>query len=125
MNGGNAFATVVAAPAGSFLGAIVGWRWAFFCTVPVAAIALVWKWRSLPRMPVEQRTTSATPFALFELLERRIVRRGIVAVSLLFMGQFALFTYLRPFLESVTHVSGSHLSLFSSSLGSPVSSARC
>jgi predicted MFS family arabinose efflux permease len=27
----------------------------------------------------------------------------MAAVSLLFMGQFALFTYLRPFLEAVTH----------------------
>jgi predicted MFS family arabinose efflux permease len=27
----------------------------------------------------------------------------MVAVSLFFMGQFALFTYLRPFLETVTH----------------------
>lgn len=42
VNGGNALATVVAAPLGSFLGAIIGWRGAFFCIVPVAAIALVW-----------------------------------------------------------------------------------
>jgi predicted MFS family arabinose efflux permease len=28
----------------------------------------------------------------------------MAAVSLFFMGQFALFTYVRPFLESVTHV---------------------
>ena len=34
VNGGNALATVIAAPAGSFLGDIVGWRWAFFCVVP-------------------------------------------------------------------------------------------
>ena len=31
--------------------------------------------------------------------------------GLLFMGQFALFTYLRPFLEQVTHVDVSTLSL--------------
>lgn len=41
-NGGNALATVVAAPLGSYLGSIVGWRGAFFCLVPVAALALVW-----------------------------------------------------------------------------------
>jgi predicted MFS family arabinose efflux permease len=33
------------------------------------------------------------------------------AVALLFMGQFSLFTYLRPFLESVTHVDVSELSI--------------
>jgi predicted MFS family arabinose efflux permease len=35
----------------------------------------------------------------------------MVAVSLFFMGEFALFTYLRPFLETVTHVNASMLSL--------------
>src|SRR3546814_8306973 len=41
VNGGNALATVVAAPLGSFLGQIIGWRGALFCIVPVAATALV------------------------------------------------------------------------------------
>jgi len=40
VNGGNALATVIAAPMGSFLGAIIGWRYAFFCIVPIAAIAV-------------------------------------------------------------------------------------
>lgn len=35
----------------------------------------------------------------------------MASVMLLFMGQFALFTYLRPFLETVTSVSISTLSL--------------
>ena len=30
LNGGNALATVVAAPMGSFLGGLIGWRGAFF-----------------------------------------------------------------------------------------------
>lgn len=35
----------------------------------------------------------------------------MAAVTLFFMGQFALFTYLRPFLETVTGVDVSALSL--------------
>jgi predicted MFS family arabinose efflux permease len=35
----------------------------------------------------------------------------MVAVSVFFMGQFALFTYLRPFLEAVTHASAPMTSL--------------
>jgi len=61
VNGGNALATVVAAPLGSFLGGIVGWRWAFFCVVPVAAIAFGWKLASLPRMHATHG--SAAPFS--------------------------------------------------------------
>ena len=100
VNGGNALATVVAAPAGSVLGALVGWRGAFFCVVPVAALAFVWKSASLPRLPA----APARAGNVFALLRRPAVAYGMAAVSLFFMGQFALFTYVRPFLETVTHV---------------------
>jgi len=102
VNGGNALATVVAAPAGSFLGALVGWRGAFFAVVPVAAVAFAWKCVSLPALPAAPNARSGSVFAL---LKRPVVAYGMAGVSLFFMGQFALFTYLRPFLETVTHVS--------------------
>jgi predicted MFS family arabinose efflux permease len=101
VNGGNALATVVAAPAGSFLGALVGWRGAFFCVVPVAAAAFAWKFVSLPALPAAKGARSGNVFAL---LKRPAVAYGMAGVSVFFMGQFALFTYLRPFLETVTHV---------------------
>ncbi|AQS86624.1 arabinose efflux permease [Neoasaia chiangmaiensis NBRC 101099] len=108
LNGGNALATVIAAPAGSFLGGLIGWRGAFFCVVPVAVIVFVWQLISLPSMPSERHQQSASVFAL---LARPIVRMGMIAVSLFFMGQFTLFTYVRPFLEDVAHVEVSTLSL--------------
>ena len=52
LNGGNALATVIAAPLGSFLGAVIGWRGTFFCIVPVTIIAFTWLWISLPSLPV-------------------------------------------------------------------------
>lgn len=108
LNGGNALASTLAAPLGSFLGAIIGWRWAFFCVVPVAAIAFGWKLIGLPSMEAERETDSAN---IFKLLKRSSVRLGMAAVSIFFMGQFSLFTYLRPFLETVTHVGARTLSL--------------
>jgi predicted MFS family arabinose efflux permease len=102
VNGGNALATVVAAPAGSFLGALVGWRGAFVAVVPVAAVAFAWKFASLPALPA---ASGAKPVNVFALLKRPAVAYGMAGVSVFFMGQFALFTYLRPFLETVTHVS--------------------
>jgi predicted MFS family arabinose efflux permease len=112
VNGGNALATVIAAPLGSFLGAVVGWRGAFFCVVPVAAIAFAWKFLSLPAMqaPAAGRADSG-PAAMVRLLKRPAVACGMAAASLFFMGQFALFTYLRPFLETVTRVGVTTLSL--------------
>ena len=108
-NGGNALATVVAAPLGSYLGAVIGWRGAFFCLVPVAAIVLAWQWIGLPAMKAEQRTADSGN--VFKLLGRRTVAFGMAACGAFFMGQFALFTYVRPFLETVTRVDVPTLSL--------------
>jgi predicted MFS family arabinose efflux permease len=108
VNGGNALASVIAAPMGSYLGVIVGWRWAFFSVVPIAALALCWKWVSLPPMQTVDKARSKN---VFVLLKNRTMALGMAAVASLFLGQFALFTYLRPFLEAVTGVSPSVLSL--------------
>jgi predicted MFS family arabinose efflux permease len=108
VNGGNALATVVAAPLGSFLGGMIGWRWAFFSVVPVAALAFCWKLLSLPSMPTGQQPTAGK---LLSLLKIPYVTLGMAATAFFFMGQFTLFTYLRPFLESVAHVSSNTLSL--------------
>ncbi|RYF52873.1 MAG: MFS transporter [Comamonadaceae bacterium] len=108
LNGGNALATTIAAPLGSFLGQYIGWRGAFFAVVPLAAITIVWQYISLPPMPPDR---NARPSSSFGVLRRQRVPLGMIAIALLFMGQFALFTFLRPFLERVTHVSVSTLSL--------------
>nr|WP_235031358.1 MFS transporter [Geminicoccus flavidas] len=101
LNAGNAIAATLAAPLGSFLGAYVGWRGAFFLVVPFGLLALVWQWISLPPLPQRGRKVSAN---VLLLLRHRPVALGMASILMLFMGQFALFTYLRPFLESVTHL---------------------
>ena len=113
-NGGNALATVIAAPLGSYLGSVIGWRGAFFCLIPVAAIALIWQWISLPAMIAERSNGSGNVFRLFK---RRSVALGMAACGAFFMGQFALFTYVRPFLETVTRVDVSTLSLILLGIG--------
>lgn len=114
-NGGNALATVVAAPLGSYLASIVGWRGAFFCLVPVAALAFAWQWFSLPAMKAGPRAHGTGN--VLRLVRRPVVLLGMLAVGVFFMGQFALFTYLRPFLETVTKVDVSTLSLILLTLG--------
>lgn len=113
-NGGNALATVIAAPLGSYLGSVIGWRGAFFCLVPVAAIALAWQWVSLPGMKAELTTRSGN---VFRLLRSRSVALGMAACGAFFMGQFAVFTYVRPFLETVARVNVPTLSLILLGIG--------
>ncbi|QGG07871.1 MFS transporter [Enterobacter cancerogenus] len=108
-NSGNALATVVAAPLGSWLGSVVGWRGAFFCLVPVAIIAFVWQLLSLPSMPVTRQAAASRN--VFMLFRRRVVTLGMLGVGIFFMGQFTLFTYIRPFLETVTRVDDATVTL--------------
>lgn len=114
-NGGNALATVIAAPLGSYLGATIGWRGAFLCLVPVAVVAFIWQLISLPSMDAHTSRTSRG--SVFHLFRRRMVAVGMLACGVFFMGQFTLFTYVRPFLESVTQVNSSGLSLILLAIG--------
>lgn len=109
-NGGNALATVLAAPLGSYLGSVIGWRGAFFCLVPIAVLALAWQWISLPSMKVQKRA-SGNVLGIFAWLRSRPVAWGMAACGSFFMGQFVLFTYIRPFLETVTRVDVATVSL--------------
>ena len=88
LNGGNALATTVAAPLGSFLGQYIGWRGAYFVVVPLAAVTFAWQWLTLPSLP-PARAAAASALGI---LKRREARHGMLAVALLFGGQFALFT---------------------------------
>jgi predicted MFS family arabinose efflux permease len=63
---------------------------------------------SLPAMRSERPPGAGN---VFRLLGQPKVAFGMAAILFLFMGQFALFTYLRPFLETVTRVDVSMLSL--------------
>ena len=114
-NGGNALATVIAAPLGSYLGAVMGWRGAFLCLVPVAIAAFIWQCFSLPAMAPDNNRRPGR--SAFHLLSRPVVAVGLLACGLFFMGQFSLFTYVRPFLETVTRVDIGALSLILLTIG--------
>lgn len=111
---GLAVASAFAAPIGSYVGGIIGWRGVFWAMTPLAVVTLIWQWLSLPSM--EPRTTNPVG-KLFGLLKRRHIAFGMAGVMLTYAGAFAGFTYLRPFLESYTHVSLPQLSLLLLGLG--------
>lgn len=111
---GNAVATAFAAPIGSYVGGMIGWRGVFWALTPIVVLNLVWQWISLPSMPPQ----AANPVGkLFGLLKRRNVAFAMAGVTLTFGGAFGIFTYLRPFLESHTHVNVPQLSLLLLGLG--------
>jgi predicted MFS family arabinose efflux permease len=111
---GNAVATAFAAPIGSYLGGMIGWRGVFWALAPIAVANLIWQWISLPSLPPQ----TANPVGkLVGLLKRRHVAFAMLGVMLTFAGAFATFTYPRPFLETYTRVNVPQLSLLLLGLG--------
>jgi predicted MFS family arabinose efflux permease len=111
---GNAVATALAAPIGSYVGGIIGWRGVFWALTPIGIATMVWQWMSLPKIP----PGAANPVGkLLGLFKRRNVAFAMAGVMLTFAGAFSTFTYLRPFLEIRTHVTLTQLSLLLLGLG--------
>jgi len=99
--GGVSAATILAAPVGSFLGDIIGWRGVFLIAAALGVVTLIVQFWTLPRMMPTGLTRLRT---LADVLTRPGVGLGMVAAMLVFTGHFAFFTYIRPFLETVTGV---------------------
>ncbi len=114
LQGGTAFASVIAAPLGSFLGGLIGWRGAFFIVVPIGLAGLLWQWAVIPKLPADGAVSVGR---MFGLLRGRAVAIGMAATTLAFMGQFSLATYLRPYLEGVVGLDVNSLSLVLLGLG--------
>lgn len=111
---GNAVAAALAAPIGSYFGAIIGWRGTFWALTPFVVANLVWQWASLPSMPPQAASAAGK---VLGLLKRPNVAFAMAGVMLSFGGAFATFTYLRPFLETYTRVTVPQLSLLLLGLG--------
>lgn len=112
--GGVSIATVAAAPIGSFLGDLLGWRAVFMVTAAVAAGSLAWQMLAVPAMPPLAVSRLS---ALVHVLRRPYMPMGMLGVILVFAGHFAFFTYLRAFLENVTGLSASGVTAVLLALG--------
>jgi predicted MFS family arabinose efflux permease len=114
MYGGQAIAAAFAAPIGSYLGDMFGWRAVFWALTPIVAVNLVWHVVALPSLPARQRQDFRT---MFGLLKRPYFLRGLAAAMLSWGSAFTMFTYLRPFLEQVTGADVTTLSILLLVLG--------
>jgi predicted MFS family arabinose efflux permease len=114
MYGGQAIAAAFAAPIGSYLGGMFGWRAVFWALTPIVALNLVWHMIALPSLPARQPQDFR---AMLDLLKRPYFLRGLIASMLSWGSAFTMFTYLRPFLEQVTGVAVTMLSILLLVLG--------
>ncbi|MFP8965004.1 MFS transporter [Pokkaliibacter sp. CJK22405] len=105
--GGVSVALVLAAPLGSFLEVIVGWRGVFAITGVLGVVCLLWQALSFPKLP----STHPHSFAsLWRTACRPGMAAALLAMFLVFGGQFTFFSYMRPFYESFAGFKNNELS---------------
>ena len=102
------FAAMLAAPLGSFLGEIIGWRNVFYLNAIVGLFGFTWILFSMPNLNPDQDLKLKS---IVEVFLRSSVRRGLLAIGLSFCGRFATLTYLRPYLENTVILEGFQISL--------------
>lgn len=106
---GFAMASAFGLPAGTLLGQAVGWRGAFVAVVVAGFVVLVLAAVTLPSVPTP-RDSGAIAQARHAFAPRVL---AVLAVSLLtFASMLAAITYLVPFLDEVTDVSGPAVTVF-------------
>ena len=91
--GAVSIALVIAAPLGSFLGGVIGWRNVFNAAAGMGVLCTLWVLKVLPSLPGEAPHQQQN---MFGLLKRPGVMAGMCAIFMAFAGQFAFFTYIRP-----------------------------
>ncbi len=96
---GVSLGTVAGVPAGALVGELVGWRAAFGSATAIAVLVLLGQAFLLPALPPTQAIRLRQ---LPAILGIRKARLGLVATALLFVGQFAGYTYISPFLKQVS-----------------------
>lgn len=96
---GISLGTVAGVPAGALVGQVVGWRIAFGAAGSAAVLVLL---AQMLLLPAVRPTRSIRMHELPALLRIPKARLGLIATGFVFVGQFAAYTYITPFLIEVS-----------------------
>lgn len=96
---GISLGTVCGVPAGALIAEYFGWRAAFAATAALTGLVLLAQLSFLPRMPGNEAIRLAH---LVAPLRHTMARVGLLVSVLVFIGQFASYTYLKAFLQQVS-----------------------
>ncbi|WP_077967484.1 MFS transporter [Ensifer adhaerens] len=105
---GVSLGTVAGVPAGALIGDLFGWRTAFLLVSGVALLVVAALQLLLPVITAQKGSgLKQVP----DVLRLRRIRIGLTAAVLIFVGQFAAYTYITPFLIGATGIDTATLSM--------------
>ncbi|MGF7204154.1 putative MFS family arabinose efflux permease [Sphingobium olei] len=105
---GVSLGTVAGVPAGSLIGDLFGWRTAFLLVSGVALLVVGALQLLLPAIRAQK---SSGLKQVPDVLRLRRIRIGLTAAVLIFVGQFAAYTYITPFLIDAAGIDTGTLSM--------------
>lgn len=105
---GVSLGTVAGVPAGALIGDLFGWRTAFLLVSGVALLVVAALQFLLP--PIRAQKGSGLK-QVPDVLRLQRVQIGLTAAVLIFVGQFAAYTYITPFLIGATGIDTGTLSM--------------
>lgn len=106
--GGISLASVIAVPAGSYIGASFDWHTTFMAATGLAVLTLVLQLVYLPRLAINEAVSAAH---FFGLLKSPKVLAILLTVIFFVGGHFAAYTFITPFFEQVTKLGPAPLSV--------------
>lgn len=105
---GVSIGTVAGIPAGTLIGEAFGWRAAFETAAVVTVVVGMLIATLLPALPGER---SAGLSQMLSLAGEQKIRRMFAAALLIYVGHFAAYTYLAPFVQDAANIKGQALGL--------------
>lgn len=105
---GVSLGTVAGVPAGALIGDLFGWRTAFLLVSGVALLVVAALQFLLPAIRAQKGSGLKQ---VSDVLQLQRVKIGLTAAVLIFVGQFAAYTYITPFLIGATGIDTGTLSM--------------
>src|SRR5580692_2722045 len=108
VNGGTSIAVALGVPLGAIVGHLFGWRMTFVGVGIMASIAVVGLFVGIPR-GIDSKLSAPSIRERLAVVQQTPILVGLLVTTLWATGAYAVYTYLTPYLTSVTGIAGAHV----------------